>query len=69
MITINNLVNALRIGIIPLFTIFRCIFCLIKIMYNDDERKVYIRRIVNAVVFFILSQLVFVIKDIIEYYY
>lgn len=67
--TINNLTNALRIYIIPTATILRCIFCLIKLMYEQDEKKMYIRRLINTVSFLILSELVFVIKDIIEYYY
>lgn len=67
--TINNLTNALRIYIIPTATILRCIFCLIKLMYEQDEKKMYIRRVINTVSFLILSELVFVIKDIIEYYY
>lgn len=67
--TINNLISALRIYIIPTATVLRCIFCLIKLMYEQDERKIYIRRLINTVSFLILSELVFVIKDIIEYYY
>lgn len=67
--TINNLINALRIYIIPTATILRCIFCLIKLMYEQDEKKMYIRRLINTVAFLIISELVFVIKDIIEFYY
>lgn len=67
--TINNLINALRIYIIPTATILRCIFCLIKLMYEQDEKKMYIRRLINTVAFLIISELVFVIKDGIEYYY
>lgn len=66
---INSLISALRFYIIPSATILRCIFCLLKLMYEQDERKIYIRRLINTVVFLLISELVFVIKDIVEYYY
>lgn len=69
MSTINSLISALRIYIIPSATILRSIYCLIKIMYEQEEKKVYIRRLINIIAFLIISELVFVIKDIIEYYY
>ena len=61
---INSLINALRYGIIPIATTLRCIFCLIKIIYEDDN-KTYKRRLVNAIIFLVISELVFVIKDIV----
>lgn len=67
--TINNLISALRIYIIPTASILRSIYCLIKIMYEQEEKKVYIRRLINTVSFLIISELVFVIKDVIEFYY
>ena len=65
---ITGLINALRYAIIPTATILRIIFCLIKIIYEDDS-KIYKRRLINAIFFLVISELVFVIKDIIEYYY
>ena len=65
---VNSLINALRIAIIPTATVLRIIFCLVKIIYEEDN-KTYKRRLVNTIFFLIISELVFVIKDIIEYYY
>lgn len=69
MAIIDSLIMALRVGIVPAFTVYRCIMCLIKITYNMEDKKMYIVRLVNTIAFFILSELVFVIKDIIEFYY
>lgn len=69
MSTINNLISALRLYIIPAGVILRSIFCLIKIMYEQEEKKVNIRRLINAIVFLIITELVFVIKDVVEKYY
>ena len=66
---INDLINALRLYIIPAGVILRSIFCLIKIMYEQEEKKVNIRRLINAIVFLVIAELVFVIKDVVEYYY
>ena len=66
---INGIINVLRFGIIPVATTLRCIFCLIKLIYDNDDHKTYKRRLANTIIFSILSELVFVIKDIIEYYY
>lgn len=66
---LNNLIDALRIYIIPTATILRCVYCLFKMIYCDDEKKIMIKRIVNAIMFLILTELVFVIKDIVVNYY
>lgn len=65
---VNSLINALRIAIIPTATVLRIIFCLVKIIYEEDN-KIYKRRLFNTLAFLVISELVFVIKDIIEYYY
>lgn len=69
MSTIYDIVNILRVYIIPLGVTLRCIYCFIQMIYNEDERKLNIKRVKNALIFLVISQLVFVIKDIIEYYY
>ncbi len=66
---IYEIISILRVLIIPLGVTVRCIYCLIQIIYNEDEKKVNIKRIINAVLFLIVSEVVFVIKDVIEYYY
>lgn len=67
--TIYDIVNILRVYIIPLGVTLRCIYCFIQIICNEDERKINIKRIKNALIFLLISQVIFAIKDIIIYYY
>ena len=48
---------------------FRVIFSLIRLMTAEEESAQYKKRIRNAVAFYIVAELVFVIKGIILYYY
>ena len=66
---LDSLIEAIRIYLIPLRAIIRCIFCFIKITYNEDERKVNIKRIFNTLAFLILSEVIFEVLDIVKYYY
>jgi len=67
--TLNSLINILRTVIIPSGVVLRVIYCLIKMMYSEDEIGVYKKRIVNVIVFGIIAELVFVIKDLINWYF
>lgn len=69
MALIYELISILRIIIIPLGVTLRCIYCLIQIIYNEDERKINTKRIFNAILFLIVSEVIFVIQDLIEVYY
>lgn len=40
MYVIYEIISILRVWIIPLGVTLRCIYCLIQIIYNEDERKV-----------------------------
>ena len=66
---LDSLIEAIRIYLIPLGAIIRCIFCFINIKYNEDERKVNIKRIFNTLAFLILSEVIFEVLDIVKYYY
>lgn len=69
MYIIYEIISILRVLIIPLCVTLRCIYCLIQIIYNEAERKVNTKRMLNAILFLIVSEVVFVIQDIIEFYY
>ena len=69
MALIYELISILRIIIIPLGVTLRCIYCLLQIIYNEDERKINTKRIFNAILFLIVSEVIFVIQDLIEVYY
>ncbi len=66
--TINELINVLKI-LIALGVTMRVVFCLIKMMYSEDERNVYKRKMINIVVFGVIAELCLVIKDVIMFYY
>lgn len=64
--------NELAIAFIWLIrtgTVTRVTVCFLKMIGNDDEANVYKKRIKNAIAFFIVAESVWVLKDIIFYYY
>lgn len=66
--TINELINVLKI-LIGLGVTARLIFCLIKMMYAEEERISYKRKMGNTIVFGVLAELCLVIKDLVMFYY
>ena len=49
--TLNEIISLLRIGIIPLGVSFRVIFCLVKMIYDEEAQGSYKRKIRNTIVF------------------
>ncbi|MBR2138256.1 MAG: mercury transporter [Bacilli bacterium] len=66
---INDLINVLRIAIIPAGVLLRVMFCLIKIMYSEDETSIYKKRIKNVILFGIIAEVILSIKSLIEFYF
>lgn len=66
---LDEIITVLRIAIIPLGVVFRVIFCLTKMIYDEDAQGSYKKKIKNTIIFGILAELVFVILDIIQGYY
>ena len=66
--TINELINALKI-IIGLGVTARVVFCLIIMMYDEEGKSSYKRKIINIVIFGIIAELCLVIKDLVMFYY
>lgn len=66
---INELINVLRIAIIPAGVLLRVMFCLIKIMYSEDEASIYKKRIKNVILFGIIAEVILSIKSLIEFYF
>lgn len=66
---LNEMINVLRIAIIPIGVTGRVIYCLIKMIYDEEAQGSYKKKISNTIVFGILSELTFVIKDLITNYY
>ena len=67
--TLNEIISLLRIGIIPLGVVFRVIFCFIKMIYDEEAQSSYKKKIRNTIVFGIITELIFVILDLIKNYY
>jgi len=66
--TINELINALKL-LIGVGVGTRVIFCLIKMMYSEDEKSHYKRKIINIIIFGVIAEVSLVIKDVIMFYY
>ena len=64
--TLNEII---RIAVIPLGTIFRVVFCFTKMIYDEEAQGSYKKKIRNTIVFGIITELIFVILDIIKSYY
>ena len=67
--TINRLIQVLRVGIIPAGVTLRVVYCFVKMMYSEDDVVVYKKRMVNIIIFGIIVELIFVVKDLIFLYY
>lgn len=67
--TLNEIINVLRTVIIPLGVTFRIIYCLTKMIYDEEAQGVYKKKIKNILVFGIIAELLFVIKDLLSGYF
>lgn len=67
--TVEEIISLLRFVIIPLGTAGRVVFCFVKMIYDEDSINSYKKKILNAIAFLIISELIFIIVDIIEFYY
>lgn len=53
-----------RLGVVARF-----IFCMVKLIGADDEAARYKKRAKNAVLFWIITESVWIIKDLVFFYY
>ena len=67
--TLNEIISLLRVAIIPLGVTFRVVFCLIKMIYDEEAQGSYKRKIRNTIVFGIIAELIFVILALVQGYY
>ena len=66
---LDEIIDLLRVAIIPLGVVFRVIFCFTKMIYDEDSQGSYKKKIKNTIVFGIIAELIFVILDLIKNYY
>ena len=67
--TLNEIISLLRVVIIPLGVTFRVVFCLIKMIYDEEAQGSYKRKTRNTIVFGIIAELKFVILALVQGYY
>lgn len=67
--TLNEIISLLRVIIIPIGVTFRVIFCLTKMIYDEETQGSYKRKIRNTIVFGIIAELIFIILDLVKKYY
>lgn len=66
---LDEIINLLRVVIIPLGVTFRVVFCLTKMIYDEDAQGTYKKKIKNTIVFGIVAELIFVILALVQNYY
>ena len=67
--TLDEIITLLRVVMIPLGVVFRVVFCLTKMIYDEDAQNTHKKKIRNTIVFGILAELIFVILDLLKVYY
>ncbi len=60
----NAIIALVRIGAVARF-----IYCLIRLESAEEQAAQYKKRAVNAVIFYIIAECIWQIKDLILYYY
>lgn len=56
--------NLIRAG-----TVMRVVYCFVMMSSNEDEEKSYKKKIANIIIFYILAELSYYIKDLMFEYY
>lgn len=68
MITMDDISNAI-IALVRIGAVARFIYCLIRLESAEDQAAQYKKRMVNTIVFYIIAESIWQIKDLILYYY
>jgi hypothetical protein len=61
-------ISDLLIWLLRAGTGFRLVFCLLRLMGNEEEAQSYKKRAIHVVVFYILAESVWQIKNLIIFY-
>lgn len=68
MITMDDISTAI-IMLVRLGAVARFVYCMIRLSGSEDEAAQYKKRAKNTVVFYIIAECIWQIKDLILYYY
>ena len=62
-------ISVVLISLIRIGAIFRFIYCMVRLQSAGEERERYKKRAKNIVLFYVLSESIWQIKEIVFYYY
>lgn len=68
MITLDDISMAI-IAIIRLGAVFRFIYCMVRLQGAEEEQTQFQKRAKNTVLFYIIAECIWQIKELIFYYY
>ena len=68
MVTINDISMAV-ISLIRVGAVFRFIYCMVRLEGAEEEQIQYRKRAKNTVLFYVLAESVWQIKEIVFFYY
>lgn len=68
MITLDEL-STVIISLIRLGAVFRFIYCMVRLQGAEEEQTQFRKRAINTVLFYIIAECIWQIKDLIFYYY
>lgn len=68
MITLDD-ISIMIISLIRTGTVFRFIYCMVRLGACENEQAMYQKRIKNTIVFYIFAESIWQIKDIVFYYF
>lgn len=57
------------ISLIRAGAVFRFVYCMVRLQGAEEEQTQYRKRAKNAVLFYIMAESIWQIKDIVMYYY
>ena len=69
MIKIIDELSKIMIGLIRTGVVLRFTICMISMQKADDEMESIKKRIVNLIVFYIIAESIFQLRDILFYYF
>ena len=64
-----NQISQVLIDIIRVGAVFRLVYCLFRMISAEDEQAMYKKRARNVVIFYIIAETIFQLKDILIGYY
>ncbi len=67
--TMINDISGAVIALTRLGAVFRFIYCMVRLESAEEEREQYRKRTVNVILFYVLAESVWQIKELIFYYY